>query len=41
MAATSFMGSTLERMTQVHQCLSMSRTTWIRLRSRISRNCSL
>ena len=38
---SSFIGSTLERMTQVHQCLSMSRTTLICLRSRISRNCSL
>ena len=35
------MGSTLERITQVHQCLSISRTTLICVRSRIWRNCSL
>ena len=38
--ATSFMGSTLERMTLVHHCQSMAATTLICLRSRISRNCS-
>lgn len=37
-AATSLIGSTLERMAQLHQCLSMSHTTLIYSRSRISRN---
>lgn len=41
MAVTSFIGLTFERMTQVHQRVSMARTTLICLRSRISRNCSL
>jgi hypothetical protein len=39
--ATSFIGSTLERMTQVHQWSRMLRATLICLRARISRNCSL
>lgn len=39
-AATSFIGSTFERMTQVHQRVSIARTTLICLRSRISRSGS-
>jgi len=38
--ATSFIGSTFERMTLVHHCLSMADTTLICLRSRISRSYS-
>src|ERR1700684_447075 len=40
MRATSFMGSTLERMTLPHHRRSILETTWICLRSRISRSCS-
>lgn len=35
----SFIGSTLDRMTLVHHCASKVETTWIFLRSRISRSC--
>ncbi len=39
--ATAFIGSTLDRMTLTVHCQSISRTTWICLRSRISLNCFL
>ena len=39
-AATSFIGSTLERRTFVHHCLSRARTTLGCFRLRISRSCS-
>ena len=40
MRATSFIGSTLERRTLVHHCLSMAATTLICLRSRMARSPS-